>query len=67
MKRLILSTLVVLLGAATLAPAGFAQRRQVRQIPSGFSRQQVSTPSQLSEGATITDLVRYNRDARSKR
>ena len=55
MKRFILSTLVVLLGAAALAPAGFAQQKQL------------STPSQLSEGATITDLVQYNRDVRGKK
>lgn len=55
MKRFILSTLVVLIGAAAIAPAGLAQRRQV------------STPNQVSEGATITDLVQYNRDARGKK
>ncbi len=53
MKRLILSASLILLSAAALAPAALA-------------RQQVSTPSSLSENATITDLVQHNRDARSK-
>ncbi|CAN5778220.1 hypothetical protein BH23CYA1_BH23CYA1_21030 [soil metagenome] len=55
MKRFILSTLVVLLGSTAIASAVSAQERQL------------STPDQLSEGATITDLVQHNRDARSKK
>ena len=53
MKRFILSASLVLLGVATLAPVALASS-------------QASTPRQLSDGATITDLVRHNRDVRSK-
>ncbi|MGB3299264.1 MAG: hypothetical protein WBA76_13415 [Phormidesmis sp.] len=54
MKHLILSASLIVLSAAALAPAAFA-------------RQQASTPSSLSENATITDLVQYNRDVRNKK
>ncbi len=52
MKRFILSTSLILLGAAAFAPTVLAK--------------QLSTPGSLSESATITDLVQYNRDMRSK-
>ena len=53
MKRLILSASLILLGAAAFAPTVLAR--------------QLSTPGSLSESATITNLVQYNRDARGKK
>jgi hypothetical protein len=53
MKRLILSASLATLIAAAFAPMALATR-------------QVSTPQNLSEGSGLTDLVRHNRDARSK-
>lgn len=53
MKYLILSASLILLSATALAPAAFAG--------------QLSTPSSLSENATITQLVQHNRDVRSKK
>ncbi len=55
MKRFILSAAVLMLGMSALAPAAFANN--------GL---QVSTASNLSDTATLTDLVLHNRDARSK-
>ncbi len=63
MKRLTLSISLALLGAVAFSPvvlfafegSAFAQRRQL------------STPSQLPDGAGINDLVQYNRDARNKK
>ena len=53
MKPLILSASLILLSATTFAHAAFAK--------------QASTPGSLSENATITDLVQYNRDQRGKK
>ncbi len=53
MKRLILSTSLVMLVAAAFAPIASATG-------------QASTTQGLPEGASLTDLIRYNRDVRSK-
>lgn len=52
MKRLILSTSMVMLVAAAFAPIASAN--------------QASTTQGLPEGATLTDLIRHNRDVRDK-
>lgn len=52
MKRLILSASLVMLGLTALSPVALAQ--------------QASTPDQLSENATIHQLVLHNRNARDK-
>ncbi|KPQ33987.1 MAG: hypothetical protein HLUCCA11_16315 [Phormidesmis priestleyi Ana] len=52
MKRLILSVSLVTLGLASISPAVLAG--------------QASTPGQISDAATVIDLVRYNRDVRGK-
>ena len=55
MKRFILSASIVLLGLSAIAPAALAGNRR-----------QASNPNEVSEAATFHDLIRYNRDARSK-
>ena len=53
MKRLALSVSLLLLGSVLMAPAAIANS-------------QVSTPQELGEGATIHDVVTYNRGVRDK-
>ncbi|MGC1306085.1 MAG: hypothetical protein WA885_02560 [Phormidesmis sp.] len=53
MKRFILSASVVLLGITAFTPIASAK--------------QASTSGQLSEGATIHNLVQYNRSERDKK
>ena len=55
MKRFILSIALLSMGAIAFAPAALANKRQVSSL------------SQLPEGSTLTNLVQYNRDARSKK
>lgn len=51
MKYIALSTMALLLTAATLAPTAQAQ---------------ASTPKELGEGTSFIEFIRYNRDARGK-
>jgi hypothetical protein len=51
MKRFILSASLVLVGLSAIAPA--------------VSAMQLSTPQEVSDMATIHDLVQHNRDMRS--
>ena len=53
MKRLILSASLAAIAMTLFAPTVFAR--------------QLSTPNELSENATIHQLVMHNRDARNKR
>ncbi|MGB3291594.1 MAG: hypothetical protein WBB01_01225 [Phormidesmis sp.] len=53
MKRFILSASVVMLGVSAFAPVAFA---------SG----QASTPREVSEDASIHELVLHNREVRNK-
>lgn len=52
MKRIVLSTLALLLTTAAIAPVANAQ---------------VSTPQELGEDTSFIEFVRFNRDARNKR
>ena len=52
MKRFILSASLVVIAAAALAPAALAG--------------QASTPQEVSDTATILELVRHNREVRNK-
>ena len=36
-------------------------------IAPALGAKQISTPGQLAEGSTITDLVQHNRDVRNKK
>ena len=51
MTRIALSTLALLLTAATISPVASAQ---------------VSTPQELGEETSFIEFVRFNRDARNK-
>ncbi|MGB3571102.1 MAG: hypothetical protein WA783_08725 [Phormidesmis sp.] len=53
MKRFILSASLIAIASTVLAPAAFASS-------------QASTPRELSESATVHQLVLHNRDVRSK-
>lgn len=53
MKRFILSMSLVVLGMSAFTPVALAK--------------QASTPRELSEDATIHDLVLHNRDQRSQK
>jgi len=53
MQRFILSASLIAIASTLLAPAAFASS-------------QASTPGELSEGATIHQLILHNRDVRSK-
>lgn len=59
MKRLILASVIAVLGFGAIAPVASAQ--------TAVNQRQLSTPSQLGEGATLIDLVQHNRDARNKK
>ncbi len=52
MKRFILSASLIAIASTLLAPVASAS--------------QASTPGELSEGSSIHQLIRYNRDVRSK-
>ncbi|NJM98625.1 MAG: hypothetical protein HC800_17020 [Phormidesmis sp. RL_2_1] len=58
MKRFFLSAVVVLLGMSTLVPMASAN--------SGERGSQVSTTREVSESASLIDLVRHNRAVRNK-
>ncbi len=60
MKRTILSALTVLMAVAAVAPVAQALDTQTNL------RRQASTAAELSEDATLHDLVRHNRRARNK-
>jgi hypothetical protein len=64
MQRLILCATLALMGLTALVPAASAQ--QVTQEAPRFGSQ-MSTPDQISEDATLQDLILVNRDIRDKR
>ncbi len=63
MKCLTLSISSALLGAVAFSPIVLLAFGE----PAFAQRRQLSTPSQVSDGAGINDLVQYNRDARNKK
>ncbi len=59
MKRFFFALVLVSMGMGAIAPMAVASQRPPNR--------QVSSPSELGEGATILDVIRHNRDIRSRK
>ena len=58
MKRFVFAFVLVSVGMGAISPMVVASQRPPNR--------QVSSPSELGEGATILDVIRHNRDIRSR-